>query len=278
MKPSPLIPIKTDTVIVASSPVAASQSKLPFPIPFSSLRFREPVQRSVRILGKRAFRQNLQVLRVVFPGFGFISQFFLAHGETEAGDGVVVLVVKSFLVAIERGFVVLALEIIVADLTIFQRLHRVPGMELLHAGGLNVLRDVEVRDRSLAARMVLGVVLGRAGIDPCVVAGTLLIGGLATLRGSFVRRSLVRTRLIWRFLRQRKSRQQRQEENQESDAHILIVSLLRLVVPPVLLCVPCGKGLGPTVESLSYPKQKNQAAHRMGRPGLAKSSGEEEKT
>src|SRR5208337_2965729 len=63
-----------------------------------SLRFREPAQRSARILSKRTVRQNLQILFVVFSGFGFISQFFLADGETEAGNGVVVFVVKSFLV------------------------------------------------------------------------------------------------------------------------------------------------------------------------------------
>src|ERR1035441_2789734 len=83
----------------------------PFPIPLSSLRFREPVKRSVRILGKRTFGQNLQVLFVVFLRFGLISEFFLALGDTEAGNGVAILVVESFLVALERGFVVLSLEV-----------------------------------------------------------------------------------------------------------------------------------------------------------------------
>src|ERR1019366_1155223 len=68
-----------------------------------SLRFPQPVECSVRIFGKRAFGQNLQVLLVVFPGFGFITEFFLALGKTEAGNGVVVFVVESVLVALERA-------------------------------------------------------------------------------------------------------------------------------------------------------------------------------
>src|SRR4029077_5413269 len=116
-------------------------------------------------LGKRTLRQNLQVLLVVFPGVGFISQFFLAHGETEAGQGIAVFVVKSFLIAFERGFVVLALEVKVAHLNIFQRLHRVPGMELLDAGDVNILWYVEIFNRRLAAGMALGIILGWADID-----------------------------------------------------------------------------------------------------------------
>ncbi len=79
--------------------------------PATSLRLGKPIQRSMRILGKRTLRQNLQVLLVVFPGFGFISEFFLAYGETEAGKGVAIFVIKSFLIAFERGFVVFALEV-----------------------------------------------------------------------------------------------------------------------------------------------------------------------
>src|ERR1035438_3917064 len=105
--------------------------------------------RSGRILGKRAFGQNLQVLLVVFSGFGFISEFFLAHGETEAGNGVVVFVVESVLVALERAAIVLAPEVIIADLNVFHRLHRVPGMELLDAGGVGAVADLEIRDGRL---------------------------------------------------------------------------------------------------------------------------------
>jgi len=64
----------------------------------------------VRILGKRAFGQNLQVLLVVFLRVGFISKLLLAHGKTEAGNGVIVFVVESFLVAVERGAIVLRLK------------------------------------------------------------------------------------------------------------------------------------------------------------------------
>src|SRR5271157_6062337 len=161
MKPSTLVPIRTDTVMGDTSigrlTIPASLS-----IPLSSLRFREPVERSVRILGKRTFGQNLQVLLVVFLRVGFISQFFLAHGETEARERVAILIVESFLIALKSGFVVLALEVIIADLNVFQRLHRVPGMELLDAGGVRVVGDVETLDGRLASRMVLGVDLGRA--------------------------------------------------------------------------------------------------------------------
>ena len=153
--------------------------RLLFPIHIRSLRFREPVQRSVRILGKRTFGQNLQVLFVVFPGFGFIAQFFLAHGKTEAGNGVAILVVKSFLVAIERGFVVFALEVIIADLNVLQRLQRVPGMEFLYAGGVRVITGVgeaEARDGIFAGRMVLGIILGRADIDSRIVTGAFPSG------------------------------------------------------------------------------------------------------
>src|SRR5882762_7614100 len=156
----------------------------------------------MRILGKRTLGQNLQVLLVVFPGVGFISQFFLAHGETEAGKSIAIFVVKSFLVAFERGFVVFALEVKVAHLNIFQRLHRVPGMELLDAGNFNTLGDVEIFDGRRAAGMVLGVVLGWADIDSRIAAGAFL--GLAIAGGSLFRGGLVRG-----ILRQRNSRQQR---------------------------------------------------------------------
>src|ERR1035441_5442282 len=102
MKPSTLVPIKTDTFIVdscgskllrasgfglraTSYRLRASGDRLLAALGSKcSLRFPQPVERSARILGKRAFGQNLQVLLVVFSGFGFISEFFLAHGKTEA--------------------------------------------------------------------------------------------------------------------------------------------------------------------------------------------------
>jgi len=94
-------------------------------------------------------------------------------------------------------------------------------MEFLYArgvGGVRGVGDVETRDGILAAGMVLGVVLGWADVDSCIVAGAFL--GLAIAGGGLVRGSLVR-----RILRQRNSRQQRQKNNRESEPHASIVSL-----------------------------------------------------
>src|SRR6266478_6504257 len=91
-------------------------------------------------------------------------------------------------------------------------------MELLDAGNVNVLGDVEIRDGILAGGMVLGVVLGRADIDSCIAAGAFL--GLATAGGGFIRGGLVRG-----ILGQRKSRQQRKQNNRESNTHAFIVLL-----------------------------------------------------
>src|SRR5271167_2083514 len=126
------------------------------------------------ILSKRAFGQNLEVLLVVLPGFRFISKLLLAHGETEAGHGVAFLVIKSFLVAFKRSFVVFAPEIKIADPNIFLRLHRVPGVEFLYAGGVRSIRSLKIRGHILTAGMTLGVVPGRAGIDSRIAARAFL--------------------------------------------------------------------------------------------------------
>src|SRR4029077_2687363 len=110
--------------------------------------------------------------------------------------GVAIFVIKSFLVAFERGFVVLALEVKVADLNVFQRLHRVPWMELLDAGNFNIVGDIEIFDGRRAVGMVLGVVFGRTDIDSRVAAGAFL--RLAIAGGSLFRGGLVRGRLVRR--------------------------------------------------------------------------------
>src|ERR1700675_5078903 len=91
------------------------------------LRFRKAIQRRVRVFGERAFRQNLQILLVEFPGFLFVPEFLLADRQSETGDRIVVFPVERFLVAIERGAIVLALEVVVSNLYILHRLHGVPG-------------------------------------------------------------------------------------------------------------------------------------------------------
>src|ERR1700689_1797895 len=130
----------------------------------------ELFERGTRVLGQRTFRQDLQVLFEVFPRLVFVSEFFLAFGDTEAGHGVIIFVVERFLVAFERGLVVLAFEVKISDLNIFRRLQRIPGMELLNASGVGITGN-KVLNGVLAGGMVLGIVLGRTQVDSRIAAG-----------------------------------------------------------------------------------------------------------
>src|SRR5258706_288500 len=206
----------------ASPPGGTGETSAVHHVIARSLRFSQPVQRNVCILGKWTLRKNLEVLLVVFPRLGFISQFLLANGKTEAGQGVAILVVESFFVTFECGFVVLALEVEVPHLDVFQRLHRIPGMKLLNAGNFNVVGDVEIFDGCRAVRLGLGVVFRRADIDSSLAAGAFL--SLAIAGGSPFRRRLGRGRFARGILCQRNGGQRPKKNNRESSTPDPLVS------------------------------------------------------
>src|SRR5271157_2809475 len=100
-------------------------------------------------------------------------------------------------------------------------------MELLNAGVVPLARN-KIFDGIPAARMILGIILGRTQVNPRSPTRTGI--GLAVASGCFFLRrlvggGLVGGSLVRRILRPRKSRRQRQRNYQKSDSHPSIVSL-----------------------------------------------------
>src|SRR2546423_8361291 len=128
----------------------------------------------MRFFGEWSFRKNLQVLLVILPRFGFVSDFLLTLRQAKTRDRVIVFVIERLFITLQRGLVILAIEIEVADFNIFHRFHRIPGMKLLHIDIFGTITFFDIRDRRLAVRMSLGVVFRRIYVDSSIAAGTLL--------------------------------------------------------------------------------------------------------
>ena len=73
-------------------------------------------------------------------------------------------------VAVECGAIVLAVEVVVSHLDIFQRLHRIPGMDLLHIRVFGIILGFHVGHRGLAVGMALGIIFRRTDIDAGIAA------------------------------------------------------------------------------------------------------------
>src|SRR5712691_3005708 len=99
-----------------------------------------------------------------------LIQLLVALGDAEIGNCIFLFPNQSILIAGECGSVVLPLHVKFAHLIILHGPVRVPGMHLQHVGyGLSL----GVGSNHSAVGMILGVIFGRAQVNPGVVAGTL---------------------------------------------------------------------------------------------------------
>src|SRR5580704_5498549 len=174
----------------------------------------EACERLVRFSGRGPVRQDFQVRRIGLAGFLGFPQLLLANADPEGSDGVVILVVEGLAIAVERGAVVLPLEVKVAHLDVFFRLVRVPRLELLDTADLisfvQAGRVFGFMQRRPALRVRLGIIGRRTEVGRLFLAGTLCAGTLCRIglrrmaavrcSGIGTRRRLIRRRI---FLRSR---------------------------------------------------------------------------
>src|SRR5438105_4620809 len=129
-----------------------------------------------------------------------LPQLFLALGETKSSNCVVVFVVQGFLIAFQSRPIIFSLEVKVSHLNIFQRLMRIPRMELADLvsafGGLFF-----VRYSPLTIGMLLVVISWRTQIDFGVATRALARFGIAigTRRRRIGRRLLRRLGILLAF-------------------------------------------------------------------------------
>ena len=113
----------------------------------------------------------------MFSGFVETGELVERLSHAEVGDGIIGLVVQGLPVTVERGAVILLLEIKVADLNVLQGPVWVEGMKFPDAAGSILIGNLRGKG---AVGMVLGIVFGWAEVNAGVAAGTLS-GFLAAL-------------------------------------------------------------------------------------------------
>src|SRR5258705_6438504 len=87
----------------------------------------------------------------------------------EVCDRIIRLPDQCLLVAVERRPIVLPFEVEISDLNVLHRFVRIPWVEFLHVGRH---LSVSIRNSRTAVGMILGIVFGRAEVNPAIAAGT----------------------------------------------------------------------------------------------------------
>src|SRR5579863_1548918 len=100
-----------------------------FVVRFGGFQF---FQRLLGLFGERPMRQYFQILLIVRDGFARLIQFFVALRHPEISNRIFFFPDKGILITSQRGTIVPALHVELADFIIFQSPVRVEGMHLLH--------------------------------------------------------------------------------------------------------------------------------------------------